>query len=94
MANISEFLDAPMRIEEFRNELLQSIFGKWPQDVPRVQLEESDWEAIRRLSKERYGSWDWNYGKSPESTLHSKKRFETVGTIDVRMNISKALSAI
>ncbi|WP_068776083.1 lipoate--protein ligase [Paenibacillus sp. FJAT-26967] len=86
VANITEFLDKQMTIEEFRVELLQNIFGMTLDEIPRYQLTEKDWGNIRELSAERYDNWDWNYGKSPKSEISNSKRFP-VGNIDIRMSI-------
>ncbi|MFD7524683.1 lipoate--protein ligase [Paenibacillus chitinolyticus] len=88
VANITEFLNKPMTIEEFRQELLETIFGMSASEVPQYVLTEKDWKEIHELSAERYGNWDWNYGKSPKSELVNSKRFP-VGTIDVRMNLEE-----
>ncbi|SEG06345.1 lipoate--protein ligase [Paenibacillus sp. UNC499MF] len=88
VANITEFLKKPMTVEEFRQELLENIFGMKVSEVPQYVLTEKDWEAIRELSAERYGNWEWNYGRSPKSELVNSKRFPA-GTIDVRMNLEE-----
>lgn len=89
VANISEFLDQPMTIEQFRMTLLQGIFGK--ADIPEYHLSENDWEQIHQLADERYGSWDWNYGKSPSSNYSRSERIEGVGTIDIRLHIAHGI---
>ncbi|MVP00428.1 lipoate--protein ligase [Paenibacillus lutrae] len=88
VANITEFLDQPITIEEFRVELLQNIFGMALDEIPQYQLTEKDWDNIRELSAERYANWDWNYGKSPKSEISNSKRFP-VGNIDIRMSIEE-----
>lgn len=86
VANISEFLEQKMTIEEFRQAILRSIFdGK---EVEEYKLTEEDWKNIHELSRERYQTWEWNYGKSPKSNFRQSKRFP-VGTIEVRLEIEK-----
>lgn len=89
VANISEFLSEPLRIEEFRSLLLKSIFDG-QEDIPEYVLTEADWKKIDELSKERYQSWDWNYGKSPKFNLQHSHRFP-VGSIDVRLEVNKGI---
>ncbi|MGV3465239.1 MAG: lipoate--protein ligase [Heyndrickxia sp.] len=89
VANISEFLDEKVTIEEFRQLLLESIFeGQNP--IPEYKLSDEDWEKIHQLSKERYQNWDWNYGKSPKFNLQHSHRFP-VGSIDMRLDVNKGL---
>ncbi|NEW06445.1 lipoate--protein ligase [Paenibacillus sp. SYP-B3998] len=89
VANIAEFLQEPITIETFRKKLLESIFGTEESLVPHYKLTTDDWESIHALSKERYQNWDWNYGRSPKSTVQNSKRFEGVGTLDVRLDIEE-----
>ncbi|WP_053365501.1 lipoate--protein ligase [Bacillus sp. FJAT-27245] len=89
VANISEFLDRKISMEEFRSLLLKYIFDG-VEDIPEYVLTESDWEKIHELSKERYQNWDWNYGKSPKFNLHRTRRFP-IGSIDVRLEVEKGI---
>lgn len=85
VANISEFLKEPMTVEEFRSAILHSIF-EGEEKVRYYELTDKDWEGIRQISKERYGNWDWNYGKSPKFNVKHSHRFP-VGGIDVRLQV-------
>jgi len=86
VANISEFLQEPMTIEQFRAEVLRSIFGMEPDQVPQYRLTEEDWGKIRQLADERYRNWDWNYGNSPKFNIRNSKRFP-VGIVDLRLDV-------
>lgn len=87
VANISEFLVEPMTIEQFRQQILISIFGG-EENIKYAELTEDDWKNIQALSAERYGNWDWNYGKSPKFNMQHSHRFP-VGGIDVRLQVNK-----
>lgn len=84
VANITEFLNEQMSIEDFRQALLDFIFHG--DAVPVYTLTEEDWKQIRAISERRYRNWDWNFGKSPEFDIQRSKRFP-IGSIDVRMNV-------
>jgi lipoate-protein ligase A len=88
VANISEFLQEKMEIEEFRSLILQNIFEG--EEIKEYVLTTEDWEKIHQLSKERYQSWEWNYGKSPKFNLQHSHRFP-VGQIDVRLEVNKGV---
>jgi lipoate-protein ligase A len=88
VANISDLMKDTMTIEEFRSELLRSIFDMNPVDVPQYHLTDKDWEKIHEISKEHYQNWEWNYGNSPESNVKHTKKFPA-GIIDIRMNINE-----
>ncbi|MEB4888825.1 lipoate--protein ligase [Priestia megaterium] len=87
VANISEFLEQKVTVEEFREMLLRYIF-EGEENITEYKLTEKDWETIHQISKERYQSWDWNYGKSPKFNLQHSHRFP-VGQIDVRLEVNK-----
>lgn len=87
VANINDFLDPPLKMEEFKQLLLSSIFSN-EKDIPTYALTKEDWEEINRIADRRYRNWDWNYGKSPKFDLKRSKRF-SAGTVDVRLNVAK-----
>ncbi|WP_223068985.1 lipoate--protein ligase [Paenibacillus caui] len=86
VANIIDFMDKKITIEEFRSELLRYIFAMEPNAVPRYELKEQDWAKIHEISNNRYKHWDWNYGLSPECNVKHARKFP-VGIIDLRMDI-------
>ncbi|WP_306981036.1 lipoate--protein ligase [Alkalicoccobacillus murimartini] len=87
VANISEFLETPVEMDAFKKILLRYIFNT-EGEIPTYQLTEQDWQAIHKLSEERYQNWDWNYGKSPTFDIQRTKRFAG-GNVDVRLNVRK-----
>ena len=87
VANIAEFLEEPMTIEEFRSLILKYIYEE-NETIPEYVLTEEDWAKINEISKERYQNWDWNYGKSPKFNLQHSHRFP-VGSIDIRLEVNK-----
>ncbi|MFC4353574.1 lipoate--protein ligase [Chryseomicrobium palamuruense] len=89
VANISEFLDEPMTIEEFKEKLLISIFnGK--ENINYYELTDEDWKQIHALSEKRYQTWEWNYGKSPKFNLDHSHRFPP-GTVDLKLQVNKGI---
>ncbi|MGD6792778.1 lipoate--protein ligase [Metabacillus indicus] len=87
VANISEFLEEKITIEEFRELILRYIFDT-DGEIPQYVLTEADWEKIHALSEERYQNWNWNYGKSPSFNLQHSHRFP-IGQIDIRLEVKK-----
>lgn len=89
VGNISDYLKEPMTIEEFRTEILRSIFGG-EENIKYYELTEEDWKKIHEISEERYQKWEWNYGKSPRFNIQKTNRFPS-GGIDIRLEVNKGI---
>jgi len=85
VANIKEFLQEPLDLQGFKQKLLDSIF-KGQADVPTYRLSTEEWKAVHQLSADKYQTWEWNYGRSPEFNIQKKNRFP-FGQIDARLDI-------
>jgi lipoate-protein ligase A len=63
VANISDFLEKPMEIEEFRNRIIKHVYKENNSGFYKMTAEDI-WE-IEELKEEKYTSWKWNFGYSP-----------------------------
>ncbi|WP_029266965.1 lipoate--protein ligase [Virgibacillus alimentarius] len=91
VANITEFLDEKVTMDDFKELILRYIFNVDDvKDVPCYELTEEDWENIHQISKERYQNWDWNFGKSPAYNIKESYKFDS-GLVDVRLNVRKGI---
>src|SRR5699024_542258 len=87
VANIAEYLQEKMTMEQFKALILRSIFEVDDiKDVPQYELTEQDWDRIHELSEERYQKWEWNYGKSPKFNVQASHKFDA-GLVDVRLDV-------
>lgn len=89
VANIVDFMENPITVEEFRMEILKSIFGG-EENIKYYELTDEDWDNIYKLSEERYQQWDWNYGQSPKFNIQRTKKFPS-GFIDIRLEVNKGI---
>lgn len=83
VTNIRELLTTDMDVLQFREVLLDGLFG---QERPSYTLTPSDWQKIEQIGQERYRTWDWNYGHSPKFNIHKTGKF-SVGKMDVRVDV-------
>lgn len=93
VANITEFLTEPADILSFRRQLLLGVFRQQREssrlaEIPEYQLSPADWSAVHQLARERYQSWDWNYGSSPAFNLLRSIRYAG-GEIEVFLVVQK-----
>ncbi len=89
VANISEFLAAPLPMDDFRAALLAHLFpGGGP--VPTHELSGEDRRRVAALADSKYRTWDWNYGASPPFNLQRARRFPS-GEVDVRLFVEDGI---
>jgi len=88
IGNISDCLEREMDIGEFRVYLRRKLCGA--ADVTQRKLSAAEYEEIKKLQTEKYETWEWNYGRSPEFTINNKHRWPG-GTLEVRTAISKGV---
>ena len=89
VANINEFLPAPLPIDEFKETILKAIFEEQGQ-IHEYHLTQKDWDIIHQISEEKYQQWEWNYGASPNFNIIKSKRFPS-GTLEVRLDVHQGL---
>ncbi|MBS1517755.1 MAG: lipoate--protein ligase [Bacteroidetes bacterium] len=89
VANISEFLKGKMNVYGFKDIIIESIFGS-SDKAEYYKLTEKDLEGVEKLSGNKYRSWEWNYGRSPEFNIQKKKRFD-FGQIDARIHVKDGI---
>ena len=64
VTNIADYLSNPISVEEFTNFLFDEICGTYP-DFRVYTTTSEDVAAIKKLSIEKYQTWDWIFGYSP-----------------------------
>ena len=88
VANLSEFLPDMAR-DAFRaameRELLASCGLTAPLPIPENWIREAE-----RLADERYRSWEWTFGVSPDFTFERTHRFPC-GTVTARLDVHQGV---
>lgn len=81
VANIGDHLPAAMTMAEFRAALLAELFrGTTMQTTPALDLA----EQAEALATDKYRTWEWNYGRSPDFSLKREKR---IGNCEVGLQL-------
>lgn len=88
VANIKEFLMEDIIVSQFIDHIRESIFQFG--DTDEVFLTEQQQVEIEELAKSKYESWDWNYGRSPESNFKSARKFDQ-GKLEVSLFIKEGV---
>lgn len=86
VTNIKPYIKEDIDMEEFRSLLLKYIFEMEGFTPEKYELSEEEKASIDKLYREKYSTWEWNYGKSPKFNLKNYKRF-SFGAIDIRLDV-------
>lgn len=85
VANLKEYLPELDGVMALRDEL-QRILSRDGQDG-ELPLTSEQQKAIDRLADERFRTWEWNYGRSPEASIALRRRF-ACGTVEAQVSVS------
>ena len=77
VANIIDYMDNTISIEEFKIILLKYLFEHEP--MTKYVLTEDDKYLINKLMEEKYLTWEWVYGKAPKFNFKNYRRFDGGG---------------
>ena len=86
VTNVRPHLPTDMTLPQFRQALLQSILEEMPGE--EYVLTKEDLAAIEAIRRERYSTWEWNYGRSPQCDVKVRRRFEGCGTVEAFLTVS------
>ncbi len=68
VTNISSHLKERLDMEDFRDMVFRYMMDSYPDCTP-YDYTEADLAAISKLRDEKYTTWDWNFGQSPEYNM-------------------------
>ncbi|MBC3900100.1 lipoate--protein ligase [Acetobacterium malicum] len=86
VTNISDYLNEEYTLDDFKTALLKAMFEN--DNLETITLLEEEIQAIEQLKTEKYATWDWNYGKSPQYNLRKERKCD-FGLITVLLQVVK-----
>lgn len=89
VTNVYDHLPVKMNAKEFKEGLSQFILNSSEENKEYV-LTDEDITAINKMKDEKYSTWEWNYGESPNFDLQKSKRYAG-GSIDIRLNVQNGV---
>lgn len=90
VTNISEHLKTPTRIEDFIERIQNHIMASDPEKHTLTPLSEKEIADIEHLTTEKYATWQWNYGHSPDYNYTKEKKFPG-GLLTIHLQIEQGL---
>ena len=89
VTNISEHLKEPITIEQFID-LIMNHIREQTGGSEMYEFTQEDIEKIEKLVREKYSTWEWNFGTSPDYKFKNEKKFAG-GTVEVNLNVEKGI---
>lgn len=87
VANVSQFLEQKVSFESFY-EKLEDFLRDYFTDAEEYSFSQKEQELIAGLAREKYGTWEWNFGYSPDYLLNSKADIEG-DPVELKLSVKK-----
>ncbi|MCQ4035388.1 lipoate--protein ligase [Kaistella montana] len=87
VTNLISYLPEGTTTEELKNLLTEEIIANNP-GAERYELTPEDIEGIQQLMQEKYETWDWNFGFSPNYNFQKAIKVPA-GFIEVHLDVVK-----
>lgn len=87
VTNISDHLPKPVDSLKFKELMVKSIMNGSDNEY---KLTDEDIKRINEIAKEKFETWQWNYGKSPKFNITKVGRFEG-GKIEIKLDVNKGI---
>ena len=89
VTNISEHLMKPITIVEFREMVMKHIMDTHEDGKP-YDLTKVDIENINDLVRNKYNTWEWNFGNSPKYGFKNDVKYPG-GNIEFNLNVERGI---
>lgn len=91
ITNIKEYLNKPLTINQFKKLIIEQYIDGDLKDN-QYKLDYIDQTKIKKIAKEKYATWDWNFGESPEFIIKREYENRMMITLIVDKGIIKRVS--
>ncbi|MCK9422450.1 MAG: lipoate--protein ligase [Bacteroidales bacterium] len=90
VTNISEHLKSSMDVMQFAELIQDHMTEKYP-DARIIELSQEDHDKIHELVRTKYGTWEWNFGYSPNYNFRKLLRTEKSGTLEFDLEVQNGI---
>ena len=85
VTNINGYLKDEISVLKFKDLIFKYITKNQQQAVVE-NLKEEEVKRVEQLVKDKYETWQWNFGKSPKYNFSSEKKFSG-GLVEIRLQV-------
>ncbi len=89
VTNVEEHLADKISIEEFTKKVMNHILTTY-EDCKLYEFSKNDLDAIQKLRDEKYATWEWTYGHSPNYNFRQGIRTKG-GTLEMNLEVKKGI---
>lgn len=89
VTNISEHLREKITLDQFTDKIMNYITENF-EDAKMYEFTNEDLEKIQEIRDEKYSTWEWNFGHSPNYDFKQGVRTPG-GTLEMNMNVSHGI---
>lgn len=92
VTNIQEHLkhlETPLDLDTFQEMIQDHVIQRFGADSIHP-FNEKDIAAINKLVEEKYGTWEWNFGKSPDYSFQKEKKFAG-GLVEIHLDVHQGV---
>lgn len=89
VTNIQNYLKEELTVEDFADRIMDYITSNF-EDCKLYEFTEEDLDQIEKIKEEKYATWDWNFGYSPNYDF--QQGVKTIGgLLEMNMNVSAGI---
>ncbi|MCU6762996.1 Lipoate-protein ligase LplJ [uncultured Roseburia sp.] len=89
VTNLKPYMSENMTVDRFQKLLKENMLLGKKSCVHAFT--ETDKKRISEIKKERYDTWEWNYGYSPEYSIQKQRRIDGVGKIELFLTVKNGI---
>lgn len=90
VTNISEYLHSKLSFDDFVSFIFNYLINHYTGSTDII-LKKEEREQIKAISEEKYATWEWNYGYSPNYELNKRVKLKNGTRIQSRIKVEKGL---
>lgn len=87
VTNVVDYMEKKVPLEVFKKALLAEMAKR--EKMEKHELTSEEIAKIKEIQKNRYDTWEWNYGKSPKYDIEKERYVEGCGKFQFHINVQE-----